>query len=278
MNDREPESMAEPRPKSAREKAAEARAAAEAAEKRRRLLINIAIGAVLAVVVAGIIIGALMSRSGNTPGPDPVAEAVQPTGAFPVGSAYQGGIPAGNGTATGKPVLEIWEDFQCPACAQFEVAFGPVINQMAAAGEAEVIWRSSSFLDAQFPGQHSQRAAAAWGCAIDAGKKTEYHDLVYANQPAVEGDGWTDEQLLGFAEQAGINGQARTTFEQCVADKKFFGWAANGTVWMQDAGVPGTPGLYLNGEELDRSVLASPEAFRKAVVDAGPPPSPSPSQ
>lgn len=270
-------------PKSAREKAAEARAAAEAADKRRRTIINVSIGVVLLVVVAALIGGAYLTRQNQQEQTQPTPDAPMPKGAFPVSSPYKGGIPVA-GEAAGKPVLEIWEDFQCPGCASFENTFGPTVREIADSGDATVIWRIASFLDQSLPnvappGQHSQRAANAWGCAIDGGKAVEYHDIVFANHPETEGDGWTDEQLLAFGTDVGLTGEAYTTFEQCVANKTYFGWAANGSVWMNEAGVPSTPGLYLNGEKLPDSALASPEALQQFVVaGGGASPSPSPSQ
>ncbi len=257
----------QPKPKSAREKAAEARAAAEAADKRRRTLINVVIGAVLAVVVVALVGGAWFTSQQNQNITQPDAAAAAPAGSLPAGSPYQYGIEWTD-NAQGKPVVEIWEDFQCPACGAFEAAFGPTVKEIVANNDAQVIFRSTSFLDANFPGDHSKRAAAAYGCAVDAGKGEAYHDLLYANQPATEGDGWTDQQLIAFGDEAGITGDAKATFEKCVTDRQYITWAANGTQAMQDAGVPGTPAIFVNGKELPDSARANPEAFKQAILDA----------
>ena len=169
--------------KSAREKAAEARAAAEASDKRRRMIINVSIGAVLLIVVAALVGGAWLTSKSNKEATQPSADAATPAGSLPTDSQYPYGIEWSS-NAEGKPVLEIWEDFQCPACRDFEAAFGPTIKELADTNQAKVIFRSTSFLDSNFPGDHSKRAAAAYGCAIDAGKGEEYHDLLYVNQPA----------------------------------------------------------------------------------------------
>lgn len=257
----------QPKTQSAREKAAEARAAAEAADKRRRMIINVSIGAVLLIVVAALVGGAWYTSQQNQNITQPSAEAAAPTGSLPAGSEYEFGIDFTEGV-TGKPVLELWEDFQCPACGDFEAAFGPTVDELAAGGDAQVIFRSTSFLDQNFPGDNSKRAAAAFGCAVDAGKGPEYKKVVYANQPATEGDGWTDQQLLAFGEQAGITGDAKSTFDKCVTDRTYITWAVNGTEAMKAAGVPGTPGIYVNGEELPDSARANPEAFKQAILDA----------
>lgn len=251
----------------AKEKAAQARAAEEAAQKRRQRIINISIGAVLVLVVAGIVGGALLTRSSNQEATQASADAALPAGAIPAGQENEYGVPISQG-AEGKPVLAIWEDFQCPACGQFEALFGDTVKEIADSGDAQVIWRSTSFLDGNFPGQNSQRAAAAWGCAIDAGKTVEYHDVVYANQPEEEGVGWTQEQLTAFGEKAGIGGAEKETFDKCVADKTYMSWAANGTATMATSGVGGTPSLFLDGVELTDEQRKDPEALKKAVADA----------
>ena len=89
------------------------------------------------------------------------------------------------------------------------------------------------------------RAVAAWGCAIDAGKTREYHDIVYANQPQEEGTGWTNEQLIGFADQAGLTGAAKDAFTTCVNDGTYRVWSANSYQSFITSGVQGTP--YADG-------------------------------
>lgn len=249
----------------AKEKAAAARAKAEASEKRRQRIINISIGAVVAIVVVALVGGAWISSRDSTDEAD--AEAKVPTGVLPASSDYAYGVEIA-ADAPGKPVLEVWADFQCPACAQFEALFSETIEKMANDEDARVIWRSTSFLDNGFPGDHSKRAAAAWGCAIDAGKKTEYHDLIFANQPETEGVGWTDDQLLQFGRDAGIQDDKFGAFETCVADHVYIKWANNGTAESYANQVPGTPTLYLNGEELQGEDRATPEALEKAVANA----------
>ncbi|HUM87277.1 MAG TPA: DsbA family protein, partial [Actinomycetota bacterium] len=175
--------------KSTREKAAEARAAAQAAERRRERTIRIVGGiAVLAVVAIILGIGVMQSRKDDTPAPS--ADSALPTGVTAeTGYAFQ------VNTAEGKPTVEIFEDFQCPACANLEATYGPMIQEEAAAGNIQLSYRIMTFLDNNLNTEYSLNAANAFGCAITAGVGEQYHNTVYANQPANEGDGWTDEQL-----------------------------------------------------------------------------------
>jgi protein-disulfide isomerase len=257
--------MAKSSGRTAKEKAAAARAKAEATEKRRQRTINIVIGAVLVVVVGGLITGAYFASRGSSE--EIVADASVPTGALGPDSEYAFGVNVA-GDAPGKPVLEIWEDFQCPACGQFEQAFRPTIEKLADKGDARVIWRNTTFLDNSLPGDNSKRAANAWGCAVDADKNVQYHDAIFDNQPTTEGDGWSDDQLIAFGKNVGIDGEALTTFESCVTDLEYIQWVRNSTAEMSNNDVTSTPTLVLNGEQLEGDERSSPEALVAAIKAA----------
>ncbi|MDP4013402.1 MAG: thioredoxin domain-containing protein [Candidatus Nanopelagicales bacterium] len=257
----------------ARKRAAEARAAAEAAQNRRQRLINIGIGAVLVVVVVGLVGGAWWSSGRSGGNIEPSADAVLPQGVLAADSPYAYGVVAAKGAAQGKPVVEIWEDFQCPACEYFEKVFGETVTEMAKSGDAEVIWRTIAFLDSNIPGQNSKRAMSAWGCAIDEGKKDEYHEIVFANQPT-EGVGWTNDQLISFGAQAGIKGDRFDPFKQCVVSETYFGWSVNSTDQMRIQGITGTPTVVVNGKKVafdPSDPDGDIERLKKAVAEAGAP-------
>jgi protein-disulfide isomerase len=168
----------------------------------------------------------------------------------------------------GAPQLYVWEDFQCPACGQAEAASGETLLEMARAGEIELFWRITTFLDDRFPGEHSQRAAAAWGCAVDAGRGAEFHQNLFATQPASEGQGWPDDRLLAVGRQSGIAGADRAAFEQCVADGTYADWASASTAEFHRTGVPGTPTAFLNGHQLEPGLVADTDALVAAIEDA----------
>lgn len=252
--------------KSTKEKAAAARAAAEAEQKKRDRRIQIIGGSIIAVLVLGIIgVGVWGSRQSSSTASnglptDIVADAAVPTGANGDGGDYPWSMPINS--ASGKPTLAIWEDFQCPACAAFEAQYGKSVEAIAAAGTANVIYRPTTFIQNNFPKSpnplSSTRAASAYGCAVDAGKVEgqKFHDTVFANQPATEGDGWTNEQLIQFGKDSGITGDKLTTFTSCVNDVKYQNWANNSYLVFRSANVPGTPALFLNGKEVPTSAYA----------------------
>lgn len=245
--------------KTTREKAAAARAAAEASEKRRERAIRIGLISGVVVIVA-VIIGATLWSTRDSGG-----DGGNPNAKLPAGvSAPEYGAPVGTAAT---PVLDIYEDFQCPACAQFEAVYGGTVDELIAAGKVKAVYHPMNFLDGKLGNDSSTRAAAAFGCAVDGGVALKYHNLVFANQPQSEGVGYTDEQLKSFGAQAGLSGAALDTFNSCFDAQTYTDWPTLSNTAAGKRGVQSTPTLYLNGEELKLAEVNSPEAF-KAKVEA----------
>jgi predicted DsbA family dithiol-disulfide isomerase len=259
--------------KSTREKAAEARAEQVAKEKRRERTVRI-VGAIGVIVVVIGIIGVAVFASGQnsdsnggTPMPAPDANAPVPTGVYGADGVAPWGVPVGTAPET-APLLELWEDFQCPACGSLEELNGAGIQSLATEGKVRLVWRPTAFLDNNLGNTSSAAAINAWGCAIDAGKTVEYHDAIFANQPATEGEGYTNELFVRLAEEVGITGVPLEEFNDCLTSNRYLGWAANSTQAFYDAKVEGTPRGVLNGTPLEGAQLADQAQLEKLVEEA----------
>lgn len=259
--------------KNRRDKAAAARAAAESDAKRRERMVRIVGGITVVVVVLAIIGVAVYAKSSSSSSAAPsVSASADPSAAAPKDTlasddTYAYGVAYG--TNPDAPTLAIWEDFQCPACKAVEDANGTGIEKLAEEGIVRLVWRPTTFLDNNLGNDSSVRATAAWGCAIDAGKAKEFHNVVYANQPEQEGTGYTDDQLVSFGEQAGITGADFDTFKQCVADGTYLSWAANSTSIFYSSGVSGTPTATLDGKDVPTATLVDEAALRAFVTSDG---------
>lgn len=254
--------------RAAREQAAAARAAAAAAEKRRQRTVNIAIAVTVLIVVGGIIGGALFFSNQTKQDSGAVADptAAVPTGGYPSGDELAYGIPYGSNPDA--VTVQVWEDFQCPACGAFEAAAGENIRTLAEDGEILLVSRVTTFLDRNLATDSSRRASAAYGCAVDAGKGMEYKTTVFSNQPEQEGTGWTDEQLVGFAGAVGIEGEDLTTFEQCFSDRVYLPWATNSTEEFYANGIGGTPTILINGEKVETADVVDPAKLQQLIDEA----------
>jgi len=251
--------------------AEQARAESEAAERRRERTIRIVGGIVVLLVVGGLLaVGFFAGRdNGGTGASATATPTADPNAALPTGiSSDNFGVPYGSGWTSADeaklPTLEIWEDFQCPACDQVEKASGDQIKALADDGKVKLLYRPATFLDVSLAAKNeasgnpnsSARATSAWGCAIDAGKTGEYHSGVFDIQPAEEGVGYSDQQLIDLGTTVGIPEADKATFTKCVQDGTYLAWSANSNKLFVDGGVGGTPTAYLNGVELNGSDLA----------------------
>jgi protein-disulfide isomerase len=229
--------------------------------------------AVLGVILAAVIGIAFYGLGQSRSGPQADASAKTPSRIGDAASPEPWGVRYND--APGKPVLAIWEDFQCPYCRDLEAMNGAAIISMADAGDITLVWRPTVFLDesaASLSGPNpksSTRATMAWGCAIDAGKAAEFHAALFATQAVREGDGWSDQQLLDLASAVGITGDAHTTFDKCYTDKTYQSWVTNSYAAFDAEGVTGTPAGFLDGTELTSSQLSDPATLKQLVGAAG---------
>jgi protein-disulfide isomerase len=159
----------------------------------------------------------------------------------------------------GAPTVDLYVDYQCPACAMFEQAFGPTLSEQAADGKIKLVYHVKNFLDDNLRNDSSTRSANGAFCASDAGKFQEYSDQLFPGQPEREGDGWTDAQLKAFAETAGLSGADLTTWESCVAAGKYTDYVNSVEKQSFADGVKGTPTVKVNGEDLDTGTLVNAE-------------------
>jgi protein-disulfide isomerase len=228
--------------RSARERLRAKRAAQERARRVRRR-VGIAAAAVVAVV-AGVV--AAVALAAGTGGPGAGGPLVVPANASgPDGTVIVYGNPAA------KHTLEVWEDFRCPFCDKLEKADGPVMQQLADDGTYKIRYHLAAFLDQRLGGHGSIDALAAAGAALDQGtaRFKAFHDLLYANQPPEESDGFGDRAVL--ERLAGrVPGLSMTAFTKALEERTYAPWAAKVAAAFTSSGVQGTPALTLDGHTL----------------------------
>ena len=220
-----------------------------ASERRRRRTLWISIGAVLVLLVAGVVGWGIYHS--NRPAQF----------ATPAGVTNDGGDRAGIAVAGSGPVLvEVYLDFLCPACKQFETTTQPTIDQLIAANKIRLVWHTLGFLNASTnPPGYSTRAANAAACAADGGKLGNYGINLFANQPPEGSAGLTDDQLVEIGGPLGLNAPS---FAQCVRGGTYDQWVSNVNDKAAQRGVNSTPTVYVNGNQLQQN---TPEALQAAV-------------
>jgi protein-disulfide isomerase len=178
----------------------------------------------------------------------------------PVTAADNGYAISFNTELTGVPVLDIYEDFQCPVCLEFESINMKYIDSLITEKKATVHYHVLSFL-----GDESVRAANASACAADESKFMQYHNGLYANQPKVENSGeWSNDRLVAIGAIAGISSDS---FKNCVNNLEYEGWVTKSAEAGAKANINSTPTVLVNGKEINRQTDYMSAANFKAAVE-----------
>lgn len=246
-----------------------AQQAAEAQRARTRRII-IAASVAIAVIIVAVVAVVLVQNSQRQREQDDLRAG---QGQITPASATEdkSGLVFNESTLnTGKPLVQVYLDYQCPGCGQASRSVDPLLEQLADAGEIQLTYHMLFGLDRGFPGNHSYRAALGGTCAAVQDVFPIYSKIVFANQPAREGDGWTDEQLRStFAQQAGLTGDQLSAFQSCFDERATSDFVDG----MQDAKpdyVSYTPFFAVNGKEikLTNADIAGVDTLRAAIQRA----------
>ncbi|WP_188274165.1 thioredoxin domain-containing protein [Streptomyces sp. CBMA152] len=249
--------------RTARERLAQERERQRAHDRRRRTMIVGA--AVVCVLGLAAVIGVIAANTKGGSSKKAAGPVMAPSGA---GGKDSLAIPVGASDA--PSTLTIWEDFRCPACMAFETSFRPTIHELENSGQIRVQYHLATLIDRNLGGSGSLRAANAAGCAQDAGKFPEYHDVLYTNQPQETDDAYAKNAKL--IELAGkVPGLDTAGFRACVEDGRHNSWVAKSNDAFQNGGFNGTPTVQLNGESVfpqKGSEQITPANLKKWVAEA----------
>ena len=234
-----------------------AKQAAKTADNTTRWIV---IAMVALVVVTGIVFS-LFGQSDKTTaslsGLDGIK--LKPAVTSTIDTANGSAISFDNGAAT---TIDVWEDSQCPVCKLFEDANGAYIESLIREKKANVRYHVLSFL-----GDESVRAANASFCAADEGQYLDFQKAIYAVQSTVENSGfWSNETLVEMGKKIGITS---TKFEDCVTKGSKVDLVQANSESMSKYGVQGTPTVFINGKQWERTQNAFVLEEFKAAVEAG---------
>jgi len=194
--------------------------------RRKVLLSAVAVVVLVVAIVGGVLIA--NDRKNTTEG-----VVIQPRTVAADYPVRRDGAVVAAGNDDAKVKLDLYEDFLCPVCAEFEAANAGAIEEQVRAGTVQVRYHLLPLLnDASDPPGYSLDSANAALCAADGGGFPAFHASLYAAQPAEGARGYDKDQLIRLGHDVGVAGPQ---FAACVT-----------------------------GGSHDRSVLAEYEAARNA--------------
>lgn len=284
----------------AREKARQLRQEQQKKERKQKLLLQG--GVALAVVAIIAVIAIVLVNSVRPAGPGPRNMASDgfklDVGLVPVSTpalAADDTPIASEANAPGVVDIQLYVDYLCPICGQFEEVNGPLITTLVESGAATVEIRPIAILTGRSAGtQYSVRAANLAACVANYSPDAFYdvHTALFIAQPEEGTPGLDDDELISLATAAGVPARS---IETCVRDQQFKSWvvaatdrATNGPLAVQNASiekVAGTPTVLVNGQLFEYGQLPFDQSeFSQFVLQAAgdefstnPSPSPSPS-
>ncbi|MFI7541561.1 DsbA family protein [Actinoplanes sp. NPDC049599] len=221
-----------------------------AKERRRRVTLWTSLGVVALLVIVGLF-GWGMAAGQES---DKTANLTTPSVAVDEGTAFAIG--------TGPVKIDIYEDFMCPVCGEFETAVGTTVDQLVTANKVTVQYHPIAILDRASSTEYSTRSAAAVAAAAQAGKFTEYHKVLFANQPPEGGAGLDDAKLIELGRSVGLTDAA---FADAVKDGTYRAWATKVTDTAASRGVNSTPTVLVGGKALENRTAAGLTAAVEAA-------------
>jgi protein-disulfide isomerase len=157
------------------------------------------------------------------------------------------------GKAGAKSNIDLYLDFRCPHCAEFEAASGTTLDQLVQNGSTTITYWPLAFVSPQ----DSPRLANAFAASAANGKAMSFVDGIYGDFSKA----WTTDQLIQLGKQLGVDD---AKYEAAVKGNTSAGWLDSIAQAANSRNVTGTPTVYVNGKVLTAEQL-TPAGIKAAV-------------
>ncbi|MDO9347673.1 MAG: DsbA family protein [Anaerolineales bacterium] len=223
-------------------------------QKQQRVLIIIMVVAGALLIAAALIIPTLSLS--------PVGEVVQITP-----QAFS--MPV-NSNAIGNPdapvKVDVWEDFQCPACARYsENVEKLIIQNYVETGKVYYTFHHFPFIDDKSATKESDQAANASMCAGEQGRFWDFKNMLFANWNGENQGAFSDKRLIAFADALGLK---MSDFKTCFDENRYREQIDQDSADGAAIGVSGTPSIFVNGQQVTPGYIPSYEELSQVIEAA----------
>ena len=264
-----------PRPTKAERRAAaraKAQALREEQERReRRLKITRRVllgGGVVAAVgaTAALVIASRRADAGNSQTPEDAGHI--PAGVGADGSLTYGAAMTPGSVNEGAPVLDIYFDYSCHFCADFEALHADEISRLVKDGKVTLALRPCKALGQDW----TDIVMNAMGLVLDRQPEVAltFHNAalalfseIFASRDAGR---QTVDELADTAKKAGVSRDVVKAFEKAVKDNSYGKWTEAGTNAFKDKKLSATPTVFLADTQLNLQAIATATALTEAVA------------
>lgn len=208
-----------------------------------------------ALLVGAIVVVIALATTGQLGGSSTVLDPLSP---IPDKSHWDG---RALGPADAKVVVEVFEDFQCPACDVFSTQSQPqLVREFVDTGKIRFVYKDFAFL-----GPESLAASIAARCAGDQGLFWPYHEYLFANQKGENQGHFSKSFLTAIGAKVGVEPQK---FSACLDSAAPKDATEAETAEGKKRGVAGTPTVFVNDENLGFPAYLDLKAKIEAALEA----------
>jgi protein-disulfide isomerase len=218
------------------------------------------------VTAAAIVIGAVIIALARPPASANGDTLVEPP------TRYTADLTEGDvlGSASAPVVIQLYADFQCPACKLFVTDQLPsLVNEFVRPGTLRIEARDIDILGTGSPNESLELAVGA-ACAAEQARNWQFHDLVVWNHGRENRGDHNAEFLARVATAAEVD---RTAWDACISRADIRSAVDAATQAAVAAGFNRTPTLVVNGQTLvgvqDYAKLADLIRQRAAAASPG---------
>jgi protein-disulfide isomerase len=177
------------------------------------------------------------------------------------------GVAAGDPNA--KVRIDVYEDFQCPACRQYTQSLEPqLMRNDVTSGRVYYVFHSFLVIDQatwDSAQKESHQAANAAMCAADQNRFWDYHDILFNNWTGENVGDFTDPRLIAYAQSLNLD---MKKFNACFKANSFKGKIDADIASGKKLGVDGTPSIFVNGVQVTPGYMPTYDLILQAVTAA----------
>ncbi|SPT53640.1 Protein-disulfide isomerase [Actinomyces bovis] len=235
----------------------------ERAERRRKITRRSLIGGAAVAVVGGV--GGLVYWDRSTTGKSVPSQA-DAAGALSFGKGMKVGT-----SNSGAKVLDLYFDYSCSHCAEFEALHGEEIKKLVEDGTVNFMLHPCKILGSGW----TDVAINTMGVVLDESPEHAYDfhnailNLFLKAVKAQDQSLLKTQGLKSAAEALGVSASVTKKFDNAVTKNQYAAWTSAGTKAFFDKGFKGTPVVTYDGTVLELGKIASPTGLTDAIKAAG---------
>ena len=191
-----------------------------------------------------------------------------PKGVGDDGSLTYGAAMTPGSVNEGAPVLDVYFDYACHFCANFDTLHADEISRLVKDGKITLALHPCKILDQDW----TDIVMNAMGVVLDEQPEMAltFHNAalalfseIFASRDAGR---QTVDELADTAKKAGVSRDVVKAFEKAVKDNSYGKWTEAGTNAFKDKKLSATPTVFLADTQLNLQTIATATALTEAVA------------